>query len=197
MASAPTRALDANGLGCDVGDALPTGDVGEECRCNWHEAWNLLPWRPVDDADATERCCPAAKSYEEGARAQSRGDYGSAAIAFARADSVSPSEEAFSAAVGAALLADDVVIGTSLVERATGTGRPLSTREAALVERARERFAHRAARIRLRCLECSSVASATGAAVVAQERGLLPTSITSNTPQASARCAGALSVDRS
>lgn len=109
----------------------------------WRRAASASAWLGAcaiaRTAAATPPDGPAAKSYEEGARAQSRGDDGPAAIAFARADSVSPSEEAFSAAVGAALLADDVVIGTSLVERATGTGRPLSTREAALVERAQER----------------------------------------------------------
>ena len=96
----------------------------------------------------------AHQAYERGARAYDRGEYGSAATEFARADDLAPSVTALRFALKAVLKADDPVLAMSLVERA-------QKREVSLSELAREvkdKFGSRVGQILIRCAgDCSAM----------------------------------------
>jgi hypothetical protein len=116
------------------------------------------------DADAEAR---ARDAYDRGTAAYKRGDYARAATEYAQADAIAPSAVALRAALDAATLADDPVLGTELVERAaqreSGTAdKPLAT----VLATARARFAHRAGRVVVRCPD-TCLATIDGAAAEA------------------------------
>ena len=91
----------------------------------------------------------AKEAYERGTAAHKRGDYPAAARAFAEADGALPSDVALGAALDAAMLADDAVLGSELIERSERST-PAGTLKD-LVPKARAQFAGRAARVRLVC----------------------------------------------
>lgn len=91
----------------------------------------------------------AKSAYDRGLVAHKRGDYAKAAQEFAAADEASPSAVALGAAIDAAILADDPVIGSELLARSERG--PLEGQLKTVVPKARERFAGRAGRVRLVC----------------------------------------------
>ena len=101
------------------------------------------------DADAEAR---ARDAYDRGTAAYKRGDYGRAATEYAQADAIAPSAVALRAALDAATLADDPVLGTELVDRAAQReGGSVDKQLANVLATARARFAHRAGRVVVRC----------------------------------------------
>lgn len=91
----------------------------------------------------------AKEAYERGTAAHKRGDYPAAARAFAEADGALPSDVALGAALDAAILADDPVLGSELLERSERSSPTGALKD--LVPKARAQFAGRAARVRLIC----------------------------------------------
>lgn len=100
-------------------------------------------------ADAEAR---AAALYDKGVAAQNRGDYRTAAQLFAKADEVLPEPSALEAAIKAALLADDAILGMSLVERSARA--PVKGTLARAVNEAQTHFADRVAQLRVDCDGC-------------------------------------------
>jgi hypothetical protein len=100
----------------------------------------------------------ARDAYDRGSIAYRRGDYARAAAEFAQADALAPDPVALRAALDAATLADDAVLGTELLERARRA--PGDKTLADVVATARARFAHRTGRIVVRCPESASAAGA-------------------------------------
>jgi hypothetical protein len=117
----------------------------------------------ADGAAVEER---AKDAYDRGSVAYRGGDYARAASEFAMADALAPNDVTLRAALDAATLADDAILGTELLERAARD--PLAPPElAAVVATARARFAHRTGRILVLCPGGSCLATVDGAAVSA------------------------------
>jgi hypothetical protein len=115
----------------------------------------------ADDPDEIR----ARDAYDRGTSAYRRGDYARAATQYAFADSLAPSPVALRAALDAATLADDPVLGTELIDRAasrdgTSSDKPL----AEVLATARARFAHRAGHLVVRC-PAACLATVDGAAL--------------------------------
>jgi hypothetical protein len=107
---------------------------------------------PVD-ARAEDAFAAAGTLYEQGARAQQRGDFARAARLFAKADELAPEPTALEAALQAATLANDAPFAMSLVERALE--RPLDSARAAVVRGVQDRFGRRAGKLRVDCGTCT------------------------------------------
>jgi hypothetical protein len=103
----------------------------------------------VARADDLER---AGALYDKGAAAQRARDYRRAAALFARADELVPDPAALEAALRAAVLADDPVLGMTLVERAARE--PGHRAVAAAASEAQRRFADRVGQVRVECRRC-------------------------------------------
>jgi hypothetical protein len=103
-------------------------------------------------ASDTETIEAASRMFEQGTAEQRRGDYRSAAQSYARADELVPDPAALEAALKASLLADDPVLGMTLVERSRRG--PMPTQLARTVEAVRAKFSQRAGRIAVRCAGC-------------------------------------------
>jgi len=110
--------------------------------------------RADDGAEARAR-----DAYDRGSSAYKAGDFERAANEFAAADGLAPSPVTLRAALDAAMLADDAVLGAELLDRA---GRALQEAQArgptaseselaGVAATARGRFAHRTGRIVVRC----------------------------------------------
>jgi hypothetical protein len=91
----------------------------------------------------------ARDAFERGSAAYRLGDYARAAAEYARADALDPNPAALRAALDAATLADDPVLGEELIERAEHL--PADAPGAKTLEAARARFAHRTGRVVVRC----------------------------------------------
>jgi hypothetical protein len=91
----------------------------------------------------------ARDAFERGSAAYRIGDYGRAATEYARADAIDPNPAALRAALDAATLADDPVLGTELVERSARA--PADAAMTKAVAAARARFAHRTGRVAVHC----------------------------------------------
>jgi hypothetical protein len=110
--------------------------------------------RADDDAEARAR-----DAYDRGSFAYKAGDFERAATEFTAADRLAPSPVTLRAALDAAMLADDAVLGAELLDRAGRVlpeaqvrGPTASEAELATVaSTARARFAHRTGRIVVRC----------------------------------------------
>jgi hypothetical protein len=117
----------------------------------------------ADDAEAR-----AKDAYDRGAIAYRAGDYERAATEFAAADALAPSPVSLRAAIDAATLADDAILGTELLERTAGRS---ATRHDADLARvmatARARFAHRTGRIVVHCPSTPCLATVDGSAIEA------------------------------
>jgi hypothetical protein len=113
-----------------VGAVLAAGDA------------RAAPGASADEARARD-------AYERGTIALRNGDYARAAAEFAQADSIAPNPVTLRAALNAATLADDPVLGTELLARADRGPSDKALTEAVLA--ARPRFAHRTGRIVVRC----------------------------------------------
>jgi hypothetical protein len=98
-------------------------------------------------ADPATDKARAADAYERGRIANERGDFARAARELALADSILPDPVTLRAALHAATLADDPVLGTELLERAARRDKGL----AEAVAEARVRFAHRTGHIVVLC----------------------------------------------
>lgn len=96
----------------------------------------------------------AHEAYDRGAEAFKRGDFGVAARAFAEADALVPSAVALHAALDAAVRADDPVLGTQLLDRASRA--PADEALDATIRVARARFARRTGRVRVACGACKA-----------------------------------------
>jgi hypothetical protein len=106
----------------------------------------------------------AHEAYDRGTRAYRKGDYATAAREYAAADALSPSPVALQAALDAAVLADDPVIGVELIDRAKGA--PRTNALALSILTAQRKFARRTGRIHVACGGASTcIASVDGAAV--------------------------------
>lgn len=104
---------------------------------------------PAAIADEPADTKAAHESYERGARAFGQGSYAVAATEFARADELGPTPAALEMALKAAILADDPVLGMSLVDRAAA--RPPNASVGAQVARAKDRFADKVGRLEITC----------------------------------------------
>jgi hypothetical protein len=91
----------------------------------------------------------ARDAFERGSAAYRLGDYARAAAEYARADALDPNPAALRAALDAATLADDPVLGEELIERAEHM--PGDAPGARTLDAARARFAHRTGRVVVRC----------------------------------------------
>jgi hypothetical protein len=107
--------------------------------------WLLLAGTAYGDTDRTR----AADAYERGRIANERGDFARAARELALADSIIPDAVTLRAALKAATLADDAVLGTQLLERTSRA--PMDRALAEAAADARVRFAHRTGRIVVTC----------------------------------------------
>jgi len=118
-------------------------------------------------ADPQAVAVQAHEAYERGTAAYRRGDYATAAREYAAADALSPSPVALQAALDAALRADDPVVGTTLLERASG--RPRTGGLDSIVAAAERRFARLTGHVRFACGGHACLASIDGAAVDASQ----------------------------
>lgn len=100
----------------------------------------------VDHADSAG---PAKEAYDRGTAAYRRGDYTLAAVEYARADELMPNDVALQAAVEAAVLSDELLLGMELLERSKRG--PAEGTLAAALKSARDKFTGRAGRIRVVC----------------------------------------------
>ncbi len=91
----------------------------------------------------------ARDAFERGSAAYRVGDFARAASEYARADSLDPNAAALRAAIDAATLADDPVLGTELIERTARA--PVDAESRKTLEAARARFEHRTGRVVIRC----------------------------------------------
>jgi hypothetical protein len=110
------------------------------------------------DARADDAATDARAAYNEGLVAHQNGDEKSAARDFARADALVPSNEALEAAAASALLANDAILGMTLVERAQS--RTLDARATDTIAHARSTFASRVTTVLVDCAghtECTAV----------------------------------------
>jgi len=92
----------------------------------------------------------AHAAYDRGTAAYKRGDYQTAAREYAAADRMAPNIVALQAALDAAIQADDPVLGTQLVERASRLPEPPEALVAFMVT-AKKKFANRTGRIKVAC----------------------------------------------
>jgi hypothetical protein len=124
----------------------------------------------------------AREAYDRGAFAYQRGDFAKAAAEYARADTLAPNAVSLQSALDAAVAADDPVLGETLLARLENRPNDEHT-FAALAATARDRFAHRTARVRFRCpAGTSCIASIDGAGVdVSADAFVLPGSHQINT----------------
>jgi hypothetical protein len=118
-------------------------------------------------ADAVEK--RARDAYERGSAAYDRKDYDAAAHEFAEADSLVPNPTALRAALDAAVLADDPVLGMELLDRARRA--PADDALGKLMYGAETRFAHRTGRLRVACGEAPCLVAVDGAALDAGAPG--------------------------
>ena len=116
------------------------------------------------DADPEGDRARAREAFDRGAAAHRRGDHAAAARELSRADAIVPNAVTLETALGSALAADDAVLGMELCARSERG--PASPSLAALVVRARSRFAPRVGRARITCPGATTcAASIDGAAV--------------------------------
>jgi hypothetical protein len=108
-----------------------------------------LAWTAGARADGPSTDAQAHSAYERGTAAFKRGDYPTAAREYAAADSLAPNPVALQAAIDAAVLADDPVLGAALLERARASTRTDGL--AASMTTAERKFAHRTGRLVLAC----------------------------------------------
>lgn len=108
-----------------------------------------LAWSAGARADGPSTDAQAHSAYERGTAAFKRGDYPTAAREYAAADSLAPNPVALQAAIDAAVLADDPVLGAALLERASESARTDGLR--ASMTTAERKFAHRTGRLLLAC----------------------------------------------
>jgi hypothetical protein len=99
--------------------------------------------------DPADSAGPAKEAYDRGTAAYRRGDYTLAAVEYARADELMPNDVALQAAVEAAVLSDELLLGMELIERSKRG--PAEGTLAAALKSARDKFAGRAGRIRVVC----------------------------------------------
>jgi len=111
---------------------------------------STLAWVPgIARADPPSTHTRAREAYDRGTLAYQHGDYARAGAEFAQADSLEPSAVSLQAGLDSALLADDPVLGATLLARVDARGSdPALSRMAA---NARTRFAHRTGQIRFEC----------------------------------------------
>jgi len=107
----------------------------------------------VARADDPRTLKEASALFDGGVAANKRGEHREAALMFARADELVPDPTALEAALRAAILADEPVLGMKLVARAEGR-RPLEGAVAVAVQDARTKFAGRVGTIGIRCRDC-------------------------------------------
>jgi hypothetical protein len=93
----------------------------------------------------------ARRAYDRGVKAYAKHDAATAAREFALADELAPSPVALRAALDAAIEADDPVLGSELVERASRAPSPPEL--SASVEKAKRAFSKRVGRVVLHCGE--------------------------------------------
>ena len=108
-----------------------------------------LAWSPGALADGPSTDAQAHSAYERGTAAFKRGDYPTAAREYAAADSLVPNPVALQAAIDAAVLADNPVLGATLLERARASARTDGL--VASMTTAERKFAHRTGRLVLAC----------------------------------------------
>jgi hypothetical protein len=113
--------------------------------------------------DSSSSDVQAHQAYERGTTAYRRKDYATAAREYAAADALSPNPTALQAALDAAVLADDPVLGMQLLDRARGTPRSDALLSTMMV--AEKRFAARTGRVRFACSSAPCLATIDGAAV--------------------------------
>jgi len=105
-------------------------------------------------ADDPRALKEASALFDGGVQARKRGDQHEAALMFARADELVPDPAALEAALRAAVLADEAVLGMKLVARAEGRG-PLEGAIADAVQEARTKLGGRVGTISVvGCHEC-------------------------------------------
>jgi hypothetical protein len=109
----------------------------------------LLAGEASAQRSASTDASRARDAFERGSAAYRLGDYARAAAEYARADALDPNPAALRAALDAATLADDPVLGEELIERAERT--PGDAPGAKTLDAARARFAHRTGRVVVRC----------------------------------------------
>jgi hypothetical protein len=106
----------------------------------------------------------ARDAFERGSAAYRVGDFARAATEYARADALDPNAAALRAALDAATLADDPVLGTELIERATRA--PVDADSRKTLDAARARFEHRTGHVVFRCApNVACLATIDGAAI--------------------------------
>lgn len=91
----------------------------------------------------------ARDAYDRGVKAESRGDHGAAARAFAEADALAPSVASLEAALESTMRADDAALGAELLER--GEARVTDAGLSKTMAAARRRFENRTGRVRVDC----------------------------------------------
>jgi len=104
--------------------------------------------RPAGDAFEQ-----ASILYDAAARRMANGEYAGAAVLFAKADALAPSDVALRQALQASLLADDGPLAIALLDRADAA--PAESAVARLGGQARARFSKAVGRIEVRCAGCS------------------------------------------
>jgi hypothetical protein len=107
-----------------------------------------LAWAADGRAD-TASDAQAHAAYERGTAAFRKGDYPTAAREYSAADALAPNPVALQAALDASVLADDPVLGETLLERARRL--PRSEALAGSIAGAERRFAHRTGVLVLAC----------------------------------------------
>lgn len=112
-------------------------------------------WARLAGAEPPDPLQAAERAYDDGVRAQTSGDYARAARLFAEADALAPNPVALEAALTAAVLADDAVLGMALAQRAAReVAPPASLTEA--VSRAVSKLGARAGYVEIRCAGCEA-----------------------------------------
>jgi len=107
----------------------------------------------------------AKEAYDRGTAAYEAKDYRLAAREFAHADELAPNPVALQAALDAAVLADDPLLGMELVDRA---GRDSGTTAlVAAADAARVRFAERVGNVSVRCVPARCTATIDGTPILA------------------------------
>ena len=120
-------------------------------------------WPAPARADGPATDVQAHEAYERGTIAFRRKDYPNAAREYATADALSPNPVALQAAIDAAVLADDPVLGVQLLDRARGA--PRTNALLATMLAAEQKFARRTGRIRIGCPAAPCLATIDGAAI--------------------------------
>lgn len=103
----------------------------------------------------------ARAAYDRGLRLHATGDYAAAAKAFAEADMLVPEAASLEAALEDAMRADDAALVAEMLERSEK--RPVDAGLRKTIEGAKKRFAGRAGKIVVECMDCVVAVDGAGA----------------------------------